>query len=258
MNKIVLAAAATLLLAGTASAADMAARPYTKAPAPVVVPVYNWTGFYVGGNVGGMWTDQNAFWLNSVQPIVNFNHNQSTGIGGAHAGAQYQWNNIVFGIEAAWFTGFNSGQVIGSPPTGCPAVTFTCQAGVSNVWTVGPRLGYAVNDWLLYGTGGYANGQISTRSFRTATGVVFDDFSNRQGGWFAGAGVEWAAWKSGSTALVLGAEYQHIDLGTARMVSPGDGGVCLVDCRDINTKIDLVRARLSVKFGAPAAVVAKY
>ncbi len=258
MKTILFAAAATVLLASTASAADLAARPYTKAPAPVVVPVYNWTGFYVGGNVGGKWTDQSAFWPNATFPTRNFGHDRSTGTGGAHVGAQYQWNNIVLGIEAAWFTGFDSGRVTGSPLTGCPSPNFTCQAGVSDVWTVGPRLGYAVQDWLFYGTGGYANGRISTRAFSNLNGVVFDDFSTRQGGWFAGAGVEWAAWKSGSTALVLGAEYQHIDLGSARMASPGDGGVCLINCRDIDTKIDLVRARLSIKFGPPAAVVAKY
>ncbi|MFO1110565.1 MAG: hypothetical protein U1E61_15385 [Bradyrhizobium sp.] len=258
MNKIAFATAATLLFTGAASAADLAARPYTKAPPPVVASVFNWTGFYVGGNVGGMWTDQNAFWLNSNLATRNFNHDQSTGIGGAQIGAQYQWSNVVLGVEAAWFTGFDSGQVTGSPLTGCPNAGFTCQARVSDIWTVGPRLGYAVNDWLFYGTGGYANGRISTRAFSNATGIVFDDFSNRQGGWFAGAGIEWAAWKSGSTALVLGAEYQHIDLGTARMASPGDGGACLINCRDIDTKIDLVRARLSVKFGPPAAVVAKY
>jgi len=257
MKKTAIAVMAVLMLfAGAAQAADLAARPYTKAPPPVVA-VYDWSGFYVGGNIGGMWTDQSAFWLNSARPVRNFSHDQSTGIGGAQIGAQYQWNNVVLGLEAAWFTGFDSGQVTGTPLSGCPSPAYFCQARVSNVWTVGPRLGYAVNDWLFYGTGGYANGQISTRSVNIPTNAVFDDFGRRQGGWFAGVGLEWAAWKSGNTALIVGAEYQHIDLGTAQMVSPPDG-VCAVNCRNIDTTIDLVRARLSLKFGAPAAVVAKY
>ena len=53
-NFVIVATAATVLWASTASAADIAAKPYVKAPP---VPVYNWTGFYIGGNVGGQWLD---------------------------------------------------------------------------------------------------------------------------------------------------------------------------------------------------------
>ena len=53
-NFLIAAAAATALSASNASAADIAAKPYVKAPP---VPVYNWTGFYIGGNVGGQWLD---------------------------------------------------------------------------------------------------------------------------------------------------------------------------------------------------------
>ena len=53
-NFLIAAAAVTALSAGSASAADMAAKPYVKAPP---IEVYNWTGFYIGGNVGGQWLD---------------------------------------------------------------------------------------------------------------------------------------------------------------------------------------------------------
>ncbi|MGC4665533.1 hypothetical protein, partial [Escherichia coli] len=52
-NFLIATAAITALSAGAASAADMAPRPYVKAPP--IVDVYNWTGFYIGGNVGGQW-----------------------------------------------------------------------------------------------------------------------------------------------------------------------------------------------------------
>ncbi|WP_409364878.1 DNA-binding protein [Bradyrhizobium sp. JYMT SZCCT0428] len=56
MKKIVLALAAVAAITGSASAADLGARPYTKAPPPVA-PVYNWTGFYIfGGGGGGIWS----------------------------------------------------------------------------------------------------------------------------------------------------------------------------------------------------------
>jgi outer membrane immunogenic protein len=245
---------------GAASAADLPARTYTKAPAPVIKPVYNWTGFYFGGNVGGMWTNQSANWPGSAPVLVtSFNHNTSAGIGGAHIGYQYQWNSFVLGIEAAWFDNFNGGAITGSPPSGCPNPIFTCQAMLSSIWTVGPRAGFVSNNWLLYGTGGYANGDIGTRSVLTATSAVFDNLSARQGGWFAGVGVEYAAWKTASFTGIVGVEYQHIDLGTDRFFSPGDGGVFGVNTRDIKTTSDLVRLRLSLKFnpmGTP--VVAKY
>ena len=57
MKKIAIAAAALMMGSMSASAADLAARPYTKAPAPIV-SVYNWGGFYIGGHVGGAWTNQ--------------------------------------------------------------------------------------------------------------------------------------------------------------------------------------------------------
>jgi outer membrane immunogenic protein len=54
MKKIVLAAAALAIGTVSASAADLAARPYTKAPAPIAA-VYSWTGFYIGADVGYGW-----------------------------------------------------------------------------------------------------------------------------------------------------------------------------------------------------------
>jgi len=230
----------------TASAAKAADLPVKAAPmAPVAAP-YNWTGVYLGGNVGYMWANQDVNWPASIG-VTNFKHTPNTGIGGFQAGIQYQWTNLVLGVEFNWFGTFNNNDATGSPQTGCPAAAFTCQTGVDNIWTIGPRLGWALNDWLIYGTGGYAQGDIHTRSFEIATGAVFDDFDKRHGGWFAGAGVEYAFWKTATLDGILGLEYQHIDLGTVRMLSPGDGGLFDVDTRDIRTTADLVRARLSIK-----------
>ena len=64
MKRILIAAAVALSTASGAQAADLAARPYTKAP-PAVAAVYDWTGFYVGGNVGYGWggnTDPSLSW----------------------------------------------------------------------------------------------------------------------------------------------------------------------------------------------------
>ena len=58
MKKLLLGAVGLVAMgiSAPASAADLAARPYTKAPPPVVAPVYDWSGFYVGINGGGGWS----------------------------------------------------------------------------------------------------------------------------------------------------------------------------------------------------------
>ena len=185
----------------------------------------------------------------------------SFGVGGLHAGAQYQWaNNWVLGVDFSWFSGFDDTQVNGSPNAGCPNPTFTCAAGMSSVVTVGPRVGYAFRDFLFYGTGGWASGEINTSAL-SVRGFQ-DNFNQRRDGWFAGTGVDWAVWKGRQTAVVIGLEYKHIDLGTTTMISPFDGAAgCATDCRLIKTSADVVQARFSLKFDpiTPLGpVVAKY
>ena len=260
MKKIVLLLSALAFGTTAAIAADLP----VKAPPMPFVPEFSWTGVYVGANFGGMWTSQSAFWPNrSPQSLVgNFSHDGSFGVGGLHGGAQYQWgNNWVLGVDFAWFAGFNDTQVTGSPNPGCPNPAAICQAGVTSVFTVGPRVGYAFRDFLFYGTGGWASGEINTRGFFPVAGGNFDGFSNRRDGWFAGAGVDYAVWKGRQTAVIIGLDYKHVDLGTATMISPADGGFCAINCRTIRTSMDVVQARFSLKWDpiTPLGpVVAKY
>jgi outer membrane immunogenic protein len=258
MRTLVFALSALAFGTVAASAADLP----VKAPPPVVVvPDFSWTGLWVGADFGGEWNSQKAFWPNSVG-IVNFNHSSSQGVGGLHFGGQYQWsNNFVLGGEVAWFSSFNDTMVAGTPLSGCPNAAFTCQAGVESVVTIGPRLGYAWRDVLFYGMGGWASGEIDTRVF--SNNVQQDNFSRRHDGWFAGAGIDWAAWKGRQTAIIIGLEYKHVDLGTATMISPVDGfSTCIgVNCRTIRTSMDVVQAKFSIKFDpiTPLApVVARY
>src|SRR5262245_20541496 len=104
MKKIAFATAAvTMLLTGAASAADLAARPYTKAPMPVAA-VYNWTGFYIGANGGGGWADK--CWdiynvLGAPVPAAREGcHTASGATAGGQIGYRWQASNWVFGLEA--------------------------------------------------------------------------------------------------------------------------------------------------------------
>ena len=118
MKKFLLGTVALVALGATvpALAADLAARPaYTKAPA-YMAPIYNWTGFYIGGHVGGAFNGNNSF-------AGTTNNNDGRFLGGVQVGADYQFApNWVLGIEGqySWlgnnnngvaFTGLGSGFV---------------------------------------------------------------------------------------------------------------------------------------------------
>src|ERR1700758_3582740 len=97
MKKILLALSAVAILTAAASAADMPARTYTKAPPPPPPPVFSWTGFYIGANIGGAWS--NNRWTDTVL-LTNFNNgNNGVFIGGGQIGANYQIGQFVIGGE---------------------------------------------------------------------------------------------------------------------------------------------------------------
>src|SRR5215813_7033053 len=102
MKKLLSAVALlTLGLAAPAIAADLPARTYSKAPAVVPVPVYNWGGFYIGANGGG--GRSHKCWDVQTLPGVFVNegcHDASGGLAGGQVGYRWQWTNFVFGVEA--------------------------------------------------------------------------------------------------------------------------------------------------------------
>lgn len=165
MKKVLLASACLFALAAPASAADLAARPYTKAPiAPAAI--YNWTGFYLGIVGGGAWEDANS-------------PRMQGGFVGGTAGYNWQTGNVVFGIEAdgAWADVNASATALG----------ITVSSKTEALGTVRGRIGWAVNNVLFYGTGGYA--WIDNKISATALGVTISD-SKWHSGWTVGAGVE--------------------------------------------------------------------
>src|SRR3989442_5779846 len=142
MKKILLGAAALAAMAAPAFAADMPARPYTKAPAytaPQVV--YNWTGFYIGGHVGGAFAGSNSLQSSDARFL-----------GGVQGGFDYQFApNWVVGAEAqySWLTGGTNNRTL--LPGGTLVTSNTNQLGF-----VTGRLGYTWGPALLYAKGGYA------------------------------------------------------------------------------------------------------
>ena len=184
MKAILLSTVALLALAAIApaAAADLAAQPYTKAPAMAPSPIYNWTGFYIGGHVGG------AFSVNGDE--------DARFIGGGQVGYDYQFSpNWVFGIEANYSfmdTGSN-GNFFGN---GSPFAN-------RGLGSVTGRVGYAIGPALLYAKGGYAWADT-----RVSNGLDVSGDGGRDG-YTVGAGVEYMFTQSWSAKV----EYQYYDFG---------------------------------------------
>jgi outer membrane immunogenic protein len=192
MKKLVLALTAVAAFTGSASAADLAARPYTKAPAPVAAS-YNWTGFYIfGGAGGGLWAaDSNVQLFPSG---TAFTRDQRLGGSGwfGTVGAGYDWqfnSNWVAGILADGQFGDIRGSITD------PAVAREGREKLRTSWAAGVRLGYLVAPNVLsYVNAGYSGSEWSGASYSTlaASGgpVNFTTPSFHRNGFFVGGGVE--------------------------------------------------------------------
>jgi outer membrane immunogenic protein len=183
-------------IAGAASAADLSAprAAYTKAPA--LSPVTNWSGFYIGA-MGGYASEATS------APFAI-----KGGFGGGTIGYNWQFGTFVLGLEGDGAFGDISQTATIAP--------ITATVKVDSLATIRGRFGVAVDQVLLYGTGGLA--LADTKISATALGVTLSD-SQVQTGWTAGAGVEWMLMPRWS----LKAEYlyRRFDNTTAFGVSTG-------------------------------------
>lgn len=287
-KKLGLTLAATLVLTGHASAADLP----RKAPPPPVIAVMSWTGFYAGINGGGAWTDDpsmtyvdlantgNTF--NSYVPST-INASASSGLAGIHVG--YNWQaapNWVIGIEGDWdWTNLSAGgtnrlnrAVVGTLFTD----NVSLQTKINWLASVRGRLGYATNNWLLYATGGVAFGDFDFNAQVNCTAVqpsfcipttqhIRAGFSDTRVGAVVGGGIEFKP----ATNWTLGAEYLYYHFnqtntgGGSWFFASGapapffDCGVPGQNCARFtygNVGLHTGRLRLSYQFNAP--VVAKY
>jgi outer membrane immunogenic protein len=242
MKNLAIAITVTALIGTPAFAADMP----LKAPPPAPAPVYSWTGWYIGGNIGGGWGDRNLV-VSPNDPIAssfitqvsnnggNFNSapssNNSGVIGGLQLGYNWQFNrNWLVGLE----TDFNWADVKGSTLT-TTGGAFS-QAEFFDEWlkwfgTVRGRLGYLATDNLLaFVTGGLAYGRVERTATDSnvgsigigqaqgATGFSFlcataatcftGTTTNTAVGWTIGGGLEYALWGN----LTIKGEYLYVSL----------------------------------------------
>jgi len=267
---IALVAVAISASAGAASAADLAARPYSKAPV-YVEPVYDWTGFYIGANVGYSWgRSKDTSTLSAGGPPILFTDTVSSHmngvIGGGQLGYNWQMQNWLWGLEADFQgTGQRSNHSytcpagVCTPPVGVlavlpgPAVPVNLSQQLDWFGTFRGRAGVLVIPKVLfYATGGLAYGQVDSRS--TLVGAT--TANNINAGWTVGGGIEGAIGGNWTAKI----EYLYVDLGrvsgTFTTGVAALGGGTLVSSFNPRITDNIVRAGVNYKFGGPA--IAKY
>lgn len=215
-------------------------------------PGIQWGGFYVGGQLGGAWSEtdwhnENHNWFNTLGPtqvISNFDIDGSGIMGGGQLGFNYQTGAWVLGIE---------GSVAGTELDGSIRSPFfpasdRYSMDVSWLTTVTGRVGYAWDRWLAYAKGGWAGADIELDLFDRGT-PVHAKSSTWADGYTLGGGAEYAF----GHGFSLGIEYAYVDLGTDRFTvrcptcpSGVGGGVPIVD-GDI--EIQSVTGRINYRFG---------
>ena len=190
MKRVFFALVGLAALTGTAAAADLPPRP-APAPyykAPVAIPVYNWTGFYIGINGGG------GFGRSTWDSTGSFDI--SGGLVGGTVGYNYQFGQGVVGIEGD----IDWADINGTTNTFCG---FGCKTSDHWLSTVRGRLGYAADRFMPFVTGGAAFGDIRASTPGFAGG------NNTNAGWTVGAGLEFAI----AGNWTAKAEYLYVDLG---------------------------------------------
>lgn len=254
MKAISITAALVALSSISAVAADLGARPYTKAP--VVDPAYDWSGFYIGVNAGYGWARNehqdlggNLSYWNDKSDVMNQTVDPRGAVYGGQIGYNWQAANWVFGLEGQ----FNGADIKRTDPSINFPDTDSLSSKISSFATATARVGYSFNNWLPYIKGGYAAAHLETKNFD-----IFGDYlshSTWRSGYVVGAGVEYAF----AANWIFGVEYNYMNFGgkTFTGVSVDSSGAPFNDEHFNDTlKLSTVTARLSYKFGGP--VVAKY
>ena len=238
------------------------------APPPRLVSLYNWTGFYLGANLGGGWsssdvTTTHTFAINNLAPVTASRSGTSSGsgiIGGGYFGANYQvppWlgagsGSWVVGVEAdiqaadVSHTSSNCVQNAQGVVVGCGSR----HSSLDDFGTVRGRLGYAFDNLLLYGTGGWAwSDTSSTLSVSSPFSQSLGHVSSSPDGWSAGGGIEYGFLPN----WAVRAEYLHLQFDGIREAGSFSGTVGGVPASvttniKANLGVDIARIGLTYKF----------
>ena len=262
MRRLFLATAGlvALAIATPASAADLAAHPYTKAPPPVVAPIYDWSGFYIGANGG--WGSSHKCWDITNFPgatvVPTFRegcHDANGAVAGGQVGYRWQSASWVFGLEGqgdwADLKGSNVSFFI-------PNWTNNSKIEALGLFT--GQVGYAWNNVLWYVKGGGAVTEDKFRGTVTTTGALFDAANQTRWGGTVGTGVEVGFAPNWSVAF----EYDHLFMGNQNVITTSTGVLAGIPAGSvfrtdaIRQDVDMVTARINYHFNWGGLGVSRY
>jgi outer membrane immunogenic protein len=257
MKKFLLGAAglvAAIYMSAPASAADLAARPYTKAPPAMIPALYDWSGFYIGLNGGGgsarkCWDLSNVGGALVSPAFREGCHDATGGFAGGQLGYRWQSAAWVFGIEAQgdW------ASLKGSNASAFPfAFGVTNESKINSFGLFTGQVGYAWNNVLWYVKGGAAVVDDRFTGRVTATNAALDAATDTRWGGTVGTGVEVSFAPNWSVAF----EYDHLFMGnrTLNFNSTITGAFSRTD--NIKQDVDIGAVRVNYRWGGP--VIAKY
>ena len=249
MKKFLLGTVALIAFAAPAAAADLAARPYVKAPPAPVAVVYDWSGFYIGANGG--WGSSHKCWdfqtPGGVFIAAEGCHDSTGGTVGGQIGYRWQASSWVFGLEAQGnWADFQGNNVSLFDPT----IRNESRIDAFGLFT--GQVGWAANNVLFYVKGGAAVTGDRFRRFDIPSGVlVATTGDDTRWGAVVGAGLEFGFAPNWSA----GVEYNHLFMQDRTQTFVDTTGVFFATNR-IQQDVDLVTARINYRFGGP--VIAKY
>jgi outer membrane immunogenic protein len=269
LKKLFTTAAVMVAFGNVAYGADFAFK------APIVASLYDWTGFYAGGTVGGAWSkaDVNLTTVNGGNALYNpaqipaLNAIGSTGVSGSSVifggklGYNQQWASFVLGVEgdiSSWrlnkavTTTGNPFDII-LPPATVNFATFNTTLSTSWLATVRGRVGFAAGRALFYATGGaafadihFANTYLGHSGFGAGNEGEANTASQAKAGWAAGAGADYALTRN----WIVSVEYLHVDLGSTSasgLVTTGNANTATMSFTT-RLRSDIVRGGISYKF----------
>jgi outer membrane immunogenic protein len=240
MKKILLATIAFAALAAPAFGADVGARPYYDTTPPAyAAPIYSWTGFYVGGHIGGAFSSSNNF-----NGLV-LSDNSARLLGGVQVGGDWQFHpNFLIGVEGqySWLSG---DQVNAAFPG-----AFAYRNDQRGIGSITGRVGWTWGPGLVYAKGGYAYSDNNETLTFIGAPVGFALNDSHRNGFTVGGGIEYMFAPNWSAK----AEYQYYDFGDSRFVAPGP----LVPFGSFHNDEHTVKAGINYRFnlgnfGGPVA-----
>jgi outer membrane immunogenic protein len=233
-----------------ATAADLAARPYTKAPPPMLAPIYDWTGFYIGANGG--WGTSHSCW-DIVGPLgvtlADGCRDRSGGLLGGQVGYRWQASQWVFGLEAQgdWADLSNQRISINRP-------AFSTRTQTDGIGLFTGQIGYAWNAALFYVKGGAAVTSNRFSVLTTLNNFELAAASATRWGGVVGVGFEYGFAPNWS----FGVEYDHLFMGNAN--NSFTNNITPIDAAFLNNRIsqdvDMVTLRINYRFGGYGAPIA--